>query len=85
MLMGFVWLVIVIAVCCCMVVDVEVVDSTDVSCKGGSDGDALARASTTACGIYSSTATQCSSTSNAQIGSGTGSNSFNTFKGFFLF
>ncbi|MGB0403423.1 MAG: SprB repeat-containing protein, partial [Salibacteraceae bacterium] len=60
-------------------VSVDIVDSSMVSCKGGNDGSAKARAFTTACGIYGTSNPKCPTTTDATIGAGTGTNTFNTY------
>ena len=55
-------------------------DSTKmVSCKGGDDGEARARATTTACGTYGTSSAKCSSTTIASIGLATGATPSNGF------
>ncbi|MDA9967623.1 SprB repeat-containing protein, partial [Salibacteraceae bacterium] len=60
-------------------VAVEIIDSTDISCKGGRDGDATSTGSISACGVYSSTAAKCSTTTTATVGTGTSANAFNGY------
>ena len=61
------------------VVQVDMIDSVMVSCKGGSDGSAKSSAKTIECGVYGTLATKCATTSAATIGTGI---AFNTFTGF---
>mgnify|MGYP001162731325 CR=1 FL=1 len=60
-------------------VAVSIIDSTNISCKGGSDGDAASIAVITSCGVYSSTTAKCATTSTAVIGAGASVNAFNGY------
>lgn len=60
------------------VIDVAITDSSNISCKGGSDGTATGTANTIECGVYPSTATKCATAnlSNVAIGNGATGNTF---------
>ena len=60
-------------------VGVSIIDSTNISCKGGSDGEAASIAVITSCGVYSSTTAKCATTSTVSIGAGASVNTFNGY------
>ncbi len=58
------------------VIGVVITDSTDISCKGGRDGEAESSARTLECGVYPNLAVKCATTDSITIGSGNASNGF---------